>query len=83
MDEILLNDPDSSITQVLDDRLGSRNVPTIAPGVQAIVAASYSHAAAAPAVTAGATVSAPKRGRPKGSKDKQPRKRRQLIKASS
>ena len=74
LDGILLNDLDS--TQVLHDGLGSRNVPTIAPGVQAIVAANYSPTAAAPVVTAGATVPAPKRGRPKGSKDKQPRARK-------
>ena len=64
LDGILLNDLDS--TQVLHDGLGSRNVPTVASGVQAIVAASG---------PTGATVAAPKRGRPKGSKDKQPRKR--------
>jgi hypothetical protein len=57
-DGILLNDPGSSTTEALQ---GSRNVPTIASGAQAIVAANNS---------TGVT-------RPKGSKNKQPRKRRQ------
>jgi len=68
LDGILLNDLGSSITEALHDGLGSRNVPTVASGVQAIVAAGD---------PTGATAAAPKRGRPKGSKDKQPRKKRQ------
>ena len=64
LDGILLNDLGSSITEALHDGLGSRNVPTVASGVQAIVAA-----------CGPGRVAAPKRGRPKGSKDKQPRKR--------
>ena len=68
LDGILLNDLGSNMTEALHDGLDSRNVPTVASGVQAIVAASG---------PTGATVAAPKRGRPKGSKDKQPRKKRQ------
>jgi len=62
LDGILLNDLGSSITEALHDGLGSRDVPTVASGVQATVAASG---------PTSATIAAPKRGRPKGSKDKQ------------
>jgi hypothetical protein len=60
-----MDDPGSSTTEALQ---GSRNISTIASEAQAIVAVNS---------LTGATVAAPKRGRPKGSKDKQPRKRRQ------
>jgi hypothetical protein len=72
LDGILLNNLGSRITEALHDGLGSRNVPSVASGVQAIVAASD---------PTGATAAAPKRGRhgPKGSKDKQPRKKRQRL----